>query len=98
MGTFSSTTTIASMGGTLSSLNESSDGTFSEELNTTLIASATTTITNSLNMPSRIEINIAQGYIESLSEEELAQLTTAAEEKYEELKAINIDDTQYIKR
>lgn len=34
-----------------------------------------------------INIEIAQSYVDSLSEEELAQLTTAAAEKYDELVA-----------
>lgn len=53
----------------------------------TYIGISSSIATSGLTDHRDINIEIAQSYVDSLSEEELAQLTTAAAEKYDELVA-----------
>lgn len=52
---------------------------------TTYIGISSSIATGGLSDHKVINIEVAQNYVDSLSEEELAQLTTASSEKYDEL-------------
>lgn len=52
---------------------------------TTYIGISSSIATGGLTEHQVVNIEIAQNYVDSLSEEELAQLTTLASEKYDEL-------------
>lgn len=88
--TLSTSSMISSLSSSCTTTNKIMDDPFcNDTLLTTYFGFSTTiaagTFKDDLNK--KINIEISHQYIESLSDEELAQLTTLASEKYEELTA-----------
>ncbi len=84
LSTLATNTTCTSYGITASTLNEDGQLTL-----LTTYATTSSSILSNFNNSTTIEINCAEAYIESLSVEELAELTTLADNKISELSENN---------
>lgn len=88
--TISSTSSLSTASTSWSTTNDLFEEAYSRDtVMTTYLGISSSIVTGSVNDHKIINIEIAQSYIDSLSDEELAKLTVGASDKYEELTQVN---------